>query len=656
MGELLDRVNSPADLKQLKMAQLKDLSEEIRTFLLESLSKTGGHLASNLGAVELTLALHYVFDFKTDHLIWDVGHQCYTHKILTGRKSRFDRLRQAGGVSGFPNPGESEYDRFAVGHAGTSIPTAIGLALGEQIKRQQGLAAQTDPNPKVVALVGDASIVNGVSFEGLNNLGLVKRQMLIVLNDNSMAIDQTVGAMAKYFSRVRLSQTYDDLRKTTHAILDHLPKVGAGMEGAMEWVKKHIRMVFPGSQLFESLNVPYFGPVDGHDIESLVKLFRAMQQMDHPVILHAYTKKGKGFSPARTGPSRFHSTGPFALQGDGVVPAQAGPPSFTQCMGGNLVELAQKDARIVAITSAMCDGTGLGAFREQFPQRFYDVGIAESAAVDVAAGLARSGLRPMVCIYSTFLQRSYDQIFQEVALQNLPVTFCVDRAGFVGPDGPTHHGTMDIGYLRMLPNMVLMGPANAQEMRLALEFSLAQDKPVVIRYPKDVLPNDTEKGVCPAYELGKAHEVRPCKGADLVIVSYGSVLSEGLQAVYQLEQKGIEVGLINARFAAPLDARLLEWLQAGKKIITIEDHSIAAGFGAALLEMAVTRGQMRARLQDIRVLGGPKVFIGHNSRKQQLMQAGLNADEIVKSGLELLGCNLIAGEQQCPKQDNVRNW
>ena len=656
MGELLGRINSPADLKQLKVSQLTDLAEEIRGFLLESLSKTGGHLASNLGAVELTLALHYVFDFQTDHLVWDVGHQCYTHKILTGRKSRFDRLRQAGGVSGFPHPGESEYDRFAVGHAGTSIPTAIGLALGEYMKRQQGLVSQTAVDPNVVALVGDASIVNGVSFEGLNNLGLVKRQMLIVLNDNSMAIDQTVGAMAKYFSRVRLSQTYDDLRKTTHAILDHLPKVGHGMEEAMEWVKKHIRMVFPGSQLFESLNVPYFGPVDGHDIESLVKLFRALKEMEHPVILHAYTKKGKGFSPARTGPSRFHSTGPFALQGDGVGPVQAGPPTFTQCLGGNLVELAQKDARVVAITSAMCDGTGLGAFREQFPQRFYDVGIAESAAVDVAAGLAKAGLRPMVCIYSTFLQRSYDQIFQEVALQNLPVTFCIDRSGFVGPDGPTHHGLMDIGFLRMLPNMVLTAPANAREMRLALEFALAQDKPVVVRYPKDILPNDTEKGVCPAYELGKSHEIKPCDRADLVIVSYGSVLSEGLQAVNQLAQQGIKVGLINARFAAPLDPRLLELLRAGKKMITIEDHSIAAGFGAALLEMAVTRGQTEARLRDIRVLGGPRIFIGHNSRKQQLMQAGLNADEIVKYGLELLGCGLNTGEQQCPKQVKRQNW
>ncbi len=658
MSEWLDRVDTPDDLKQLTVAQLKELAGEIRTFLLESISKTGGHLASNLGVVELTLALHYVFDFKTDRLLWDVGHQCYTHKLLTGRKSRFERLRQAGGISGFPHSGESDYDPFSVGHAGTSIPTAIGLALGEQIKQAQKVEGfQSVSEPKIVALVGDASIVNGASFEGLNNLGLVKRQLLIVLNDNSMAIDQTVGAIAKYFSRIRLSQTYEDLRKTAYTILDHLPKIGPGVEGAVEWVKKHIRMVFPGSQLFESLNVPYFGPVDGHDMESLVRLFRALKDLDHPVILHAYTKKGKGFSPARTGPSRFHSTGPFELLGDCVEPSRlSGPPTFTHSLGHHLLDLAQKDPRVVAITAAMCDGTGLGPFREQFPERFYDVGIAESAAVDVAAGLAKSGLRPLVCIYSTFLQRSFDQIFQEVALQNLPVVFCVDRAGMVGPDGPTHHGMMDIGFLRMMPNLVLIAPAHDQEMRLALEFALSQDKPVVIRYPKENLPSDLDRVACPAFELGQSVEVRPCAEADIVIVGLGSVLAEGLKAAELLEEKGIDAGVVNARFAVPLDSRILNAFQEGKKVITLEDHSIAAGFGSAILERAVANCQVPARMQDIRILGGPRVFIGHNSRKQQLMQAGLNADEIVKTALELLGSGLIAGEQPCPEQSNVRNW
>ena len=444
MGKLLDQVNSPADVKRLSVPQLTDLAEEIRNFILNSVSKTGGHLASNLGVVELTLALHCVFDFKTDKLLWDVGHQCYTHKIITGRKDKFINLRHADGISGFPNPAESEYDLFAVGHAGTSIATAIGMAIG-QIHQKQ--------DDKIVAFIGDASIVNGTSFEALNNLGLVKRQMLIVLNDNSMAIDATVGAMAKYFSKVRLSQTYEDLRKTTNNILEHMPVIGKSVEEAIERIKRSIRMALPASQMFESLRIPYFGPVDGHDIGSLIQLFEALADLNHPAILHVYTKKGKGFEPADQGPARFHSTGPFKINGDTIESTSTpGKRTFTKSFGEHLTELAVKDKRIIAITSAMCDGTGLMNFRKKFPERFFDVGIAEGTAVDVAAGLARNGLKPYVCIYSTFLQRSFDQIFQEVALQNLPVVFCLDRSGLVGADGPTHHGLMDIGYLRIFPN------------------------------------------------------------------------------------------------------------------------------------------------------------------------------------------------------------
>ncbi len=389
MPELLDQINSPADLKELSVPQLGTLADEIRQFILSSVSKAGGHLASNLGVVELTLALHYVFDFKKDKLLWDVGHQCYTHKIITGRKDKFARLRQADGISGFPSPAESPYDQFAVGHAGTSIATAIGMALGEQVRPATD---QAKAATKIVVVVGDGSIVNGISFEALNNLGLVKRQLLIVLNDNSMAIDATVGAMAKYFSKVRLSQTYDDLRKTTSNILDRLPGIGKGVEEAVERIKKSIRMVLPASQMFESLNIPYFGPVDGHDIGSLIKLFAALSQLKHPAILHVYTKKGKGFEPAGLQPSRFHSTGPFKINGDDVeLAADTSRYTFTDVVGKHLMELAEKDARIVAITSAMCDGTGLVEFRKKLPERFYDVGIAESAAVDIAAGLARAG-------------------------------------------------------------------------------------------------------------------------------------------------------------------------------------------------------------------------------------------------------------------------
>jgi 1-deoxy-D-xylulose-5-phosphate synthase len=670
MGKYLDKINSPADLKKLSVAELEPLAEEIRQFILRSVSKAGGHLASNLGAVELTLALHYVFDFQQDKLLWDVGHQCYTHKIITGRKAGFELLRHAGGSSGFPNPAESEYDQFTVGHAGTSIPTAIGMALGEQLKaagrqktedslksqvsslKSSNFALQTSnsqpsspqppssslpPAPRIVAVVGDASIVNGVSFEGLNNLGLVKRQMLIVLNDNSMAIDATVGAVAKYFSKVRLSHTYEDLRRTTKSVLEHLPGIGRSVEEAIERIKKSIRMALPPSQLFESLNIPYFGPVDGHDMESLIKIFRSLGQTDHPVLLHVYTKKGKGFNPADKGPTRFHSTGPFKINGDNTVDS---PPvdhqrCFTDAFGESLTALAEQDERIVAITSAMCDGTGLVEFRKRFPERFYDVGIAESAAVDVAAGLAKTGMRPVVCIYSTFLQRSFDQISQEVALQNLPVIFCVDRAGMVGPDGATHHGLMDIGYLRMLPNMVLTAPADAIEMRQALEFALGQTQPVVIRYPKDFVgPEELTQGAFETpFELGRSVLVRRGRKSPLAIVCYGTVLAEGLVAAETLSSEKIEVDVINARFAAPIDEKIISQLSRGKKIITVEDHYLSCGFGSAVLEQAATNGH---DLGLVRVLGAPRCFIGHDLRTAQLMEARINADEIAKIAREML--------------------
>ena len=641
MGELLEQINGPDDLKKLSVVQLKSLADEIRQFILGTVSKTGGHLASNLGVVELTLALHYAFDFKTDKLLWDVGHQCYTHKIITGRREAFKQLREAGGISGFPNPAESAYDQFIVGHAGTAVATAIGMALGLQLlSSDRKTQEQQGKSERIVAVVGDASIVDGTSFEALNNLGLVRRQLLIVLNDNSMAIDPTQGAVAKYFSKVRLSQTYEDLRKTTRNILEHMPVIGKGVEEVIERIKKSVRMVLPASQMFESLNIPYFGPVDGYDIDSLIKLFHALSSLDHPAILHVYTKKGKGFSPAGEEPSRFHSTRPggFKINGEPAAGGSAGGRrSFTEMFGEHLLELAEKDSRIVAITSAMCDGTGLGKFREKFPDRFYDIGIAESAAVDIAAGLAKSGLRPVVCIYSTFLQRSFDQIFQEVALQNLPVVFCIDRAGVVGADGPTHHGLMDIGFLRMMPNMVLAAPADGVEMKLALEFALGEDKPVCLRYPKDVIPSqEFDRGACSkAFELGKSVVVRSGYNSSIAIVTYGSVLTEGLRAAGLLAKDGIEVDVINARFAAPIDEEIIQRLREGKGIITVEDHSSACGFGSAIIEMAA------ASLPDgiagpIVVLGMPKRLIKHDLRDAQLMDVGINADRILQAAKEML--------------------
>ncbi|MGB7582646.1 MAG: 1-deoxy-D-xylulose-5-phosphate synthase [Sedimentisphaerales bacterium] len=629
---LLRGINGPADVKKLSVAQLSQLADEIRQFIIETVGMTGGHLASSLGVVEITLALHYVFDFEQDKLVWDVGHQCYAHKIVTGRKEEFRNLRRAGGVSGFPNPEESTYDQFAVGHAGTSIGTAIGLALGEMKQARQN---------KIVALVGDGSIVNGASFESLNNLGLVKRQTLIVLNDNSMAIDATQGAVAKYFSKIRLSQTYEDLRRTTSDILEHTPVIGKTVEEAIERIKKSIRMVLPGGRLFESLNVPYFGPVDGHDIGALVQLFRALKQIDHPVLLHCHTKKGMGFTPADNHPSKYHSTGPFKMNGDVVEPAtEKQGRSFTDVFGDELVRLAEKDKKVIAISSAMCEGTGLKKFREKYPDRFYDVGIAESAAVEIAAGLAKSGLRPVVCIYSTFLQRSFDQIFQEVSLQKLPVVFCIDRAGVVGADGPTHHGLMDIGYLRMMPNLALVSPADAVEMGGVLEFALSADRAVCVRYPKEIVASEriVESSDEP-FVLGKSVVARSSDRSAAVIVSYGSVLIEAIAAARALAEEGIEVDVINARFAAPIDSRIVELMGAGKPVITVEDHGVACGFGSAIMEAAGQHSGGFVPRRDggaIRILGASKRFIRHDSRSNQLMEAGINADKIAEAVYQIL--------------------
>ncbi len=630
MYEILEQINGPADLKKLNVRQLQTLADEIRRFILASVSKTGGHLASNLGVVEITIALHYVFDFAKDKLLWDVGHQCYAHKIITGRRKDFHRLRQADGPSGFPNPAESVYDQFAVGHAGTSVATAIGMALGQ---------SRLKKGDRIVTLIGDASIVNGLSFEALNNLGLVKRQMLIVLNDNSMAIDSTQGAVAKYFSKIRLSQTYEDLLKTTKNILEHTPLIGKSVEETIGRIKKQIRMVLPASQMFESLNIPYFGPVDGHDIGSLIELFAALGQHDHPAILHVYTKKGEGFTPAGEQPHKYHSTGPFKINGDSVEKSSTAKRKFTDSFGGYLVDLAETDERIIAITCAMCSGTGLELFRKKFPLRFYDVGIAESAAVDIAAGLAKTGLRPFVCIYSTFLQRSFDQIFQEVALQNLPVVFCIDRAGMVGDDGPTHHGLMDVGYLRMMPNMVLVAPTDEQEVRLSLEFALSQDKPVCIRYPKDILPaDDYDRSACAEpFRLGKSVTLKTTEEPAISIVAYGPVLTQALEASQKLAQQGIEAEVINARFAAPIDVSILD---GDRPIITVEDHGLSCGFGSALLEQAAVSARAGRLIVPI---GSPRQIIRHDKRSEQLIAVGINADKIVRTAKDIINPTRLKG-------------
>ncbi len=624
MSTLLEKINSPADLDGLSVGELTQLADEMREFITHSVSRTGGHLASNLGMVELSIAMHRAFNFSKDRLLWDVGHQCYAHKILTGRRNDFAKLRKEEGLSGFPSPAESKHDLFSVGHAGTSIPTALGMAMG---------AAHNKTDEKIVALVGDASIVNGASFEALNNLGLAKRQLLIILNDNSMAIDITQGAMAKFLSKVRLSHTYEDMRKQTNRILEHLPLVGKRMEEAVENFKRTLRMANTPSRLFESMNIPYFGPVDGHDIGSLVELFEAISHLDTPAILHVYTQKGKGYDPANDNPCKYHSTGPFEVNGVDEK-ATAAKRSFTAAFGDAITKLGETDERIIAITAAMPDGTGLGKFREKFPDRYYDVGIAESVAVDIAAGMAKQDLRPVVCIYSTFLQRGFDQIFQEAALQNLPVTFCIDRAGAVGNDGPTHHGFYDMGYLRMLPNLVISAPADENELKAALTLATRGDKPFAIRYPKDTVPVIPENDI--PLQLGKSIRLRS-GDSEFAVVTIGPILKEAMAAAEQLEKDGISITVINARFVKPIDESIIELFAQGKTVILAEDNSIACGFGSAVIEQAL---QTAAQSQDENLrnsigkavlLGGPDAFMPAAARDKQLEWMRISAGQIAET-------------------------
>lgn len=625
MTKLLDTINGYDDLQALTPEQLTPLAEELRHLITHTVSRTGGHLASNLGMVELTLAMHRAFDFRRDRLLWDVGHQCYAHKILTGRRDAFSRLRQENGLSGFPNPAESDTDAFSVGHAGTAIATALGMALGAQ---------HNGTDEKIIAIVGDASIVNGLSFEALNNIGLVKRQLLIVLNDNSMAIDVTQGAMAKFLSRVRLSHTYEDVRNTTNRMLDHLPLIGRRMEETLENVKRTLRMAISPSRLFESLNIPYFGPIDGHDTTSMIELFKGLSHLNGPALLHVYTKKGKGFNPADDNPRKYHSTGPFEING-GEEKVSVGEHTFTDAFGDGLVELAERDDKVIAITAAMPDGTGLVKFRERFKNRCYDVGIAESVAVDMAAGLAKQGLKPFVCIYSTFLQRSFDQIFQEASLQNLPVVFCIDRAGVVGNDGPTHHGLWDIGTLRLLPNLVIAAPADAWEMRQALALAAVCGAPFAIRYPKEKTPATPYAEHLP-YQLGQSATLRH-GDSDVVLVGLGTMVASAMQAAQTLAQEGLNITVVNARFAKPLDESLLDWLREGKTVMMLEDHSVAGGVGSALLELAAQKAQEHndQRLRDgmgkVVLLGAHDKYLPAATRSRQLEWMGLTCEKIVEA-------------------------
>jgi 1-deoxy-D-xylulose-5-phosphate synthase len=622
MAELLASIRGPRDLKQLSMKDLKRLCEELRTRIAETVSRRGGHLASNLGAVELTVALHYVFDFSADRLVWDVGHQCYAHKLLTGRADRFDTLRQSGGLAGFPSPTESRYDSFATGHAGSAISTALGLAHGDK-------AAGRDNS--VVAVVGDASLVNGYSFEALNNAHVLERQFLLVLNDNSMGISPTQGALAAYLNRVRLHWTYEDMKKLTKNVLDHIPVVGHSMLEMLENLRVGIKTSLWPGDIFDQLGLRYFGPVDGHDLPSLIGVFERLRHVEVPIVLHAITEKGRGFKPAINDPTRFHSPGPFRICDEEEEAAMEGSSErkWTDAFSEALLRIAERDLRIVAISAAMPDGTGLTPFARRFPNRFHDVGICESHAVGLAAGLAKAGWRPFVAIYSTFLQRSFDQIWQEAVYNKLPIVFCIDRAGLVGQDGASHQGFCDLSFLRPLPDMICMAPADEPELASALEFALLSSGPVAIRYPRSVLP--APFGGCPDFKLGKSRILRT--GADAAILAYGSMCRPAVQAAEKLAIEGRQVEVINARFAQPIDEDLLgERLRSGKPMLVVEEHSSVGGLCSAVLEFC-SRESISAAISGI---GLPNKTIPHAGRDEQMKVLGLDVAGIEAKVREML--------------------
>ncbi len=619
---LLDHITTPHQLHRLSEPELVELAAQIRRRIVEVVSRRGGHLASNLGIAELTLALHYVFDFSRDRLLWDVGHQCYAHKLLTGRNELFDTLRQAEGISGFPAPSESAYDLFATGHAGSAISTAAGLAWADQA---------TGRDTRVVAVVGDASIVNGLSLEGLNNAALLRRQFLIVLNDNSMAIDRTHGAMASVLDHIRTSSTYGDIRDSAEHLIQNLP-MGDEITDALRHLKAGLKTTLQGKQVFETLGFAYFGPIDGHDVGGLIGMLSRLAKLNRPTLLHVHTQKGRGCQYAVEDPCRFHSPSAYRVEGGKAVFSAPTRPSWTRVFAEALVEMGRRDERVVAITAAMPDGTGLDKFRAAFPRRYIDVGISESHAVAMAAGLARGGLRPVVAVYSTFMQRAMDQVFQEIALQRLPVVLCMDRAGLVGSDGAVHQGFMDVAFLRPLPGMVLMAPADAAEMAAALALALSLEGPSAIRYPRDEVAIELP-GRCPPFKTGKARLL--VEGDDGTLLCYGTMAEQALAAADILRREdGLGVAVIQARFAKPLDAgAILSRIASGRSMVVVEDHAVIGGFGSAVLELVSASGLSAAH---VRLLGIGDRFIPHASRQEQLVEVGLDAAHIAVTLRELI--------------------
>lgn len=608
---MLEKINSPQDLKELKIEELPLLAREVRQRILEVVSANGGHLASSLGAVELAIALHYCLDTPADKIVWDVGHQAYAHKILTGRNNSFATLRQYQGLSGFPSKEESEYDPFITGHSSTAVSLALGIALA----RDKSIPRK---NFKVAAIIGDGSLSGGLCFEGMNNAGHLKSDLLVVLNTNELSIAPNVGALSTYLNKIISLPIYNRFRSSLESFVkSRLPK-GSRLIKLANKFEEGLKGLFIPGMLFEELGFRYFGPLDGHDLGLLIKTLKNISSFKGPILLHVVTKKGRGYLPAEKDPVRFHGIGPFDIKTGLGLSAEPPASTYTEIFSQSLIKLAKEDKKIIAITAAMPEGTGLDKFRDLYPERFFDVGIAESHAVSFASGLAEEGFRPVVAVYSTFLQRAYDQIIEEVALQKEPVILAIDRAGIAGEDGPTHQGVFDIVYLRNIPNLVLMAPKDAEELRMMLNFAVGLDMPVAIRYPKDTAPDS--KLPSPALELGKAEILK--EGKDIAIIALGSMALPAVKAAEILSQEGIDACVVNSRFVKPLDAPLFKALGKNSKLIfTVEEGIIDGGFGSAVSEAA--------GFSVIR-MGLPCEFITQGKRGMLLEKYGLTPEGIAE--------------------------
>jgi 1-deoxy-D-xylulose-5-phosphate synthase len=611
---LLDGIEGPEDLKGLSGDDLCDLAQEIREEIISVVSRTGGHLAPSLGVVELTLALHYCFDTPKDKIVWDVGHQAYAHKIVTGRREGFKHLRMKGGISGFPRIDESPHDAFGTGHASTSISAALGLACARDV---------TGKAYHVVAVIGDGALTGGLAFEGLNQAGHLKRDLIVILNENKMSISRNVGALSQYLTRLISAPVYRRFEADVYELLGKFPTVGGKARSIGGRIKESLKnLVVPGI-LFEELGFRYYGPVDGHDIEQLVHVLNHIKNFKGPQLVHVVTKKGKGYAHAERDASKFHGIGSFDKK-TGILEKRSDSPSYTQVFGEAITELAARHKNLVAVTAAMPDGTGLTKFKSKFPGRFYDVGIAEPHAVTFSAGLARAGVKPVVAVYSTFLQRAYDHLIHDVALQKLNVCFAVDRGGLVGEDGPTHHGILDLSYLRGIPNMVVMAPKDENELRHMLATMVEYDEgPIAVRYQRDYGYGVELDSELTPLEIGKAEVL--VRGGDVALIGIGSMVYPCMDAASALRDQGIDSWVVNARFVKPLDQSLIANLASEVRLlVTVEENSVRGGFGSAVGELLASKGINT----PILTIGLPDRFVGHDTRAALLTEVGLSSEAI----------------------------